>query len=926
MKLSLIILLGIVFLYLPNHSFSQATITVTDGTTGILGISTKDDTVFITRVIPGSPADKANLKYRDQIFRINDFLVSGNGTSTRQVKQLLMGSALDSVSLLVKRPQDEANDTLFLPYDLHLQQVDYFNIEYLVDSLEQMDLEAVISDTSKLLFSNPIVTQCLVRSVEKESLAARKGLLPGDQIISLADELENEGSNAFSFSSLRDRTRDTSITVLRDGETILIGLNPSEKDAMEGVMNQYEFDYTQKCIWVRINVENRLSSDRTYIFNFPTLGESGSVKFFEKLPDSRVIESKAGMQLLTTDRDYIYKNWCAVRVHLTKGTARTFYAKIETEEFDDPPSITIIAQETIINHDRIERMVLSAFYGMLLIICLYYLILFVATRKMHFLYFSLFVMSFGLLAFTTEGFLGEYTWNNLALFKVIDYANRELMLSFVSIFFLLLGVSYLDLKRTMIWWYRSAMIIIGLTLFSTVVFTVSDLFPDQDFGIFRGVVVGIYVFAGIFFPLFLLIMPAIMRIRQGFKPGWYFLIANILLVVCLILSFQNFGFKFNLMNLYRSTLLTFFLISAMYLAAVLQFMLFSVGLAQKIKLDEKEHKLAQMRIIDQLKENEGLKDKVNRELEQKVVERTSEIREQKEEIESQRDEIEAQRDLLQVQKDIVVNQKQELTDSINYAERIQSAVLPQKEYMDTLMHEYFVLFKPRDIVSGDFYWIKKVGNYLIVIAADCTGHGVPGAFMSMLGIALLNEQLSKDRADAPGEILNGLRNKVKEILAQTGKAYEQQDGMEMALAMIDIDQHELHYAGAYNPLYIIRQKNEPLEDQLGQYLNLETESHQLFELKGDRQPIAIYTTESEFNTKKVRLLKGDTLYLFSDGFVDQKGGPNQKKFLSKNFKKLLIGIQSLSLEDQKMHLENVLTTWQKDIEQVDDILVMGIRV
>ena len=203
MKLSLIFLLGIIFLYLPNHLFSQATITVTDGTTGILGISTKDDTVFITRVIPGSPADKADLKYRDQIFRINDSLVSGNGTSTRKVKQLLMGSALDSVSLLVKRPQDEANDTLVLPYDLHLHQVDYFDIEYLVDSLEQMDLEAVISDTSKLHFSNPIVTQCLVRSVEKESLAARKGLLPGDQIISLADELENEGSNAFSFSSLR---------------------------------------------------------------------------------------------------------------------------------------------------------------------------------------------------------------------------------------------------------------------------------------------------------------------------------------------------------------------------------------------------------------------------------------------------------------------------------------------------------------------------------------------------------------------------------------------------------------------------------------------------------------------------------------------------------------------------------------------------
>jgi hypothetical protein len=134
-----------------------------------------------------------------------------------------------------------------------------------VDSLEQMDLEYLISDTAKLLFSNPIVTQCLVRSVQKESQAARKGLLPGDQIISFAEEAENEGFNEFSFPSLRDKTRDTSITVLRDGETIQIDLNPTEKGAMEGVMNQYEFDFTQKCIWLRINVDNRLSTDRTYI-------------------------------------------------------------------------------------------------------------------------------------------------------------------------------------------------------------------------------------------------------------------------------------------------------------------------------------------------------------------------------------------------------------------------------------------------------------------------------------------------------------------------------------------------------------------------------------------------------------------------------------------------------------------------------------
>ena len=169
----------------------------------------------------------------------------------------------------------------------------------------------------------------------------------------------------------------------------------------------------------------------------------------------------------------------------------------------------------------------------------------------------------------------------------------------------------------------------------------------------------------------------------------------------------------------------------MYVAAVLQILIFSMGLAWKLRLDAKEKKISQRRIIDQLTENEKLKDKVNRELDQKVKVRTREISDQKEEIESQRDEIEAQRDL-------VFAQKKEITDSIGYAQRIQAAILPHKSYLDEHIPEYFVLYKPRDIVSGDFYWIKEVDSTFVIVVADCTGHGVPGAFMSMLGITLLN--------------------------------------------------------------------------------------------------------------------------------------------------------------------------------------------
>jgi serine phosphatase RsbU (regulator of sigma subunit) len=246
--------------------------------------------------------------------------------------------------------------------------------------------------------------------------------------------------------------------------------------------------------------------------------------------------------------------------------------------------------------------------------------------------------------------------------------------------------------------------------------------------------------------------------------------------------------------------------------------------------------------------------------------------------------------------------------------------------MDKVMPEYFVLFKPRDIVSGDFYWIKEVYNYLIIVVADCTGHGVPGAFMSMLGISLLNEEVGKSGFDKPGKILNGLRKKVKETLAQEGKDHEQQEGMEMALAIIDNNSKELQYAGANNSLYLIREKKQLHGDHLRMYASLDNKYYQLFELKGDKQPVAFYLEETDFTTKQIQLQEGDSIYLFTDGYVDQKGGPKSRKFLSKNLKKSLLEIQPNTMEVQHMILNDTLENWKKGFEQIDDILVMGIRI
>ena len=256
---------------------------------------------------------------------------------------------------------------------------------------------------------------------------------------------------------------------------------------------------------------------------------------------------------------------------------------------------------------------------------------------------------------------------------------------------------------------------------------------------------------------------------------------------------------------------------------------------------------------------------------------------------------------------VLTEQKKQITDSIVYAERIQRALLPPKEQLDEILNEYFILLKPLHIVSGDFYWIKEINQYIIIAAADCTGHGVPGAFMSMLGISFLNEIVSKEGITQANHILNELRQYVKTSLKQTGKEDDAKDGMDMALYAINKDTLKLQFAGAYNPLFIIR-------------------DNELIALKPDRQPIAIHVKEKDFTNTVFQLQTNDVLYSFSDGFIDQFGGEKGKKFMIKNFKKLLLDIHKKSFKEQKEILNNELINWSGNYDQLDDILVIGIKI
>ena len=259
-------------------------------------------------------------------------------------------------------------------------------------------------------------------------------------------------------------------------------------------------------------------------------------------------------------------------------------------------------------------------------------------------------------------------------------------------------------------------------------------------------------------------------------------------------------------------------------------------------------------------------------------------------------------------KHIIEEKNKDITDSINYAKRIQQAKLPKREEIYSAFPDSFVLFKPKDIVSGDFYYFHKNDKSVFIASADCTGHGVPGAFMSMIGSEKLDDALAHS-ADT-SEILRQLNKGIKVSLHQTDSNESTRDGMDIALCSVDTDARVVKYAGANRPLWIIRNGQTVVE-----------------EIKATKKAIGGFTEDSQhFDTHVIQLQQGDTFYIFSDGFADTFGGAEQKKVTTKKFKEILLSIQDKSLKEQEHHLDNFIENWKGGTEQVDDILVIGVRL
>ena len=292
-------------------------------------------------------------------------------------------------------------------------------------------------------------------------------------------------------------------------------------------------------------------------------------------------------------------------------------------------------------------------------------------------------------------------------------------------------------------------------------------------------------------------------------------------------------------------------------------------------------------------------------------------------LEFQAGEILLQRDEIEKRKVELEGKNTNITDSINYAKNIQTALLPRHELLDEILPEHFILLRPRDIVSGDFYWFTFIENLSVIAAVDCTGHGVPGAFMSMLGSAFLNEIVNKEYMTHPGVILRRLRKEVIRSLHQHGELGESKDGMDIALCVIDNQNMKLQFAGANNPLYIVRKKSLPPPADARSF---ENGDNILYEIKGDRMPVSVSYSMNNFTNHEIDYNKGDIIYLFSDGFADQFGGPDGKKYSYSRFRDLLLLNSCLPIETQQLKLEEAFDSWKGQLNQVDDIMVVGIRL
>ncbi len=664
------------------------------------------------------------------------------------------------------------------------------------------------------------------------------------------------------------------------------------------------FGYSQSNFWLKFQVKN-LQPDESWFLeiSYPLLDY---IEFYAQKPDSSWKNTLMGDMIPFAEREITYRNFI-IPLHQSDTITRTYFMKVQTKGAVQVP-IQIIRAKDYYRQNTVSELLYGLFYGVMFVMFFYNIVLYFSLRDSNYLYYTISIFGSTLFIATLAGHTFQHifpTQTKLAGNMVNIALSIWLSGSY------LFAKDFLETKKYVPWMYKLCVffIVLGVILFALV------------FGVDYNIVIRLTTVVNIFGAI-TLIFCGVYCLLKGIRSAKYFVLAwTFYTIGLLMLGLKTVGILPN----------NNFTTHASEVGAVIEVILLALALTDKYAQMRGERKKIQEQLLE-VQKQENIK------LETKVKHRTAEIQQQKEEIEAQRDYLEQinnelenkneeihkqkneielkthslEKTKMEVEKayDIIQESARSITDSIRYAQTIQVAVLPSEKDMRDVFKSHSLLFRPKDIVSGDFYWLAKLENFTFIAVVDCTGHGVPGAFMSLVGITLLNEILNQKRITEPAKILEALHINIQNSLHQLDKSND--DGMDICLCSIEnigYNNTRIIFAGAKRPLYFVKH-DDPM----------------FFVIKGDRKSIGgMQKKQSEFTNQELVLEAGGRIYLMSDGLTDQNNSEQEKLGVDR-LANLIQSNSHLSLAEQHQLTLSMLVNFQGDALQRDDITMVAIEI
>ncbi len=612
------------------------------------------------------------------------------------------------------------------------------------------------------------------------------------------------------------------------------------------------FNVTASTIWMKISLTTNENEEWYFYWGCP----NAQVVELYKISEGKITSIKAGILRPYEERSMIGNN-VMFPLRLKKGESADFYLKIN----DIAPLrglVKVGTQSDLADWTFTKVFWQGSFLGIMILMVLYNLFLYLTNRNRVYLYYIIYVLSNTIFISFFCGYVNlmpDFVVDIFIYLPVVFPAG-------LGVFGMLFTMDFLDTKKNAPKMHK---FLFWLCFTVTIPFILCFI-GDPRNGILTIQVLGLVVaLASIY--------TGNKVLRTGYRPARYYVLGfGIYMSSLMLLILNDF---IGLSNEFLSQ-------DALLVGSVIEAIMLSFAIGDKLNSANRDKHIAQKQALVSAQENEKLIREQNAELERKVKERTAEV---------------------VLQKEIIEEKQKEIVDSINYAKRIQYSLLAHSEMLNANLNEHFVFFKPKDIVSGDFYWCTKKGDDFYLAVCDSTGHGVPGAFMSLLNISFLNEAINEKNISEPHSVLNHVRERLIQNMENA------QDGMDAILMKFEVgsSKSEVKYAAANNHPVLIR-------------------NNEIKELPFDKMPVGKGLKNDSFELYRIEIQKGDSLYLFTDGYADQFGGPKGKKYKYSNLQKLLLENSGLQLETQNSKLETIFNDWKGGLEQIDDVCVIGIKL